>query len=54
MVTDGVSFGDDALDQVGVSFGRAADEKKGPLDAVLPQHVEHLRRVSGVRTVIKG
>ena len=54
VVADGMAFGEDALEDVGVRFCHAADDIEGGVYAALFQDVEDGRRVLRVGAVVKG
>lgn len=54
MVADGVTFGNDPADEVGVGLGVAAHEEEGEAGVVLLRQLKDNRRVPGVGAVVEG
>jgi hypothetical protein len=54
VVADGVAFGIDALDELRIGAGHAADHEEGRLHALIRERIKNVRREGRQRSVVKG
>jgi hypothetical protein len=54
VVADGMTFGIDALDEVRIGAGHAADHEERRLHALLRERIKNVRGEGRQRTVVEG